>query len=85
MFGQELESFSQKSGLTESGVNTMQAMFVLECEFTQTVYKLHQVSSGPTEQQALYNMAHTYELRVCVMYDKVIEFDETSGLIRAMY
>jgi hypothetical protein len=33
VFGQEMESFSQKSGVIQSGVNTMQTTLVLELEF----------------------------------------------------
>ena len=33
IFGQELESFSQKSGILQSGCNTMQTTFVLERDF----------------------------------------------------
>ena len=33
IFGQELKSFNQKSGIIQSGVNTMQVTFVLEFNF----------------------------------------------------
>ena len=33
VFGQELESFAQKSCIIQSGINTMQTTFVLELDF----------------------------------------------------
>ena len=39
IFGQELESFNQKSGIIQFGVNTMQTTFVLEFNFEGN--KLH--------------------------------------------
>jgi hypothetical protein len=97
VFGQELESFTQKSGIIQSGLNTMQTTFVLEMEFggnTRTVplfppaYSIGNAAANNltgSEQCVLYNLSAPYELRAYVMYDKVIAFDETSGSIRAEY
>jgi hypothetical protein len=97
VFGQELESFTQKSGIIQSGLNTMQTTFVLEMEFgpnTKTVpvfppaYSVGAAAAAGytgSEQCVLYNLSAPYELRAYVMYDKVIAFDETSGSIRAEY
>ena len=89
VFGQELESFSQKRGIIQSGLNTMQTTFVLELEFAQTNLATPVPGNNPanadTSQPRLYNTAHTYELRTYIMYDKVIAFDETSGSIRSEY
>jgi len=98
VFGQELESFSQKSGIIQSGINTMQTTFVLELDFggqgsqTQTI----QVSPNYYDVQGLfraadeedvdtYNAANIFEVRAYCMFDKVIAFDETSGSIRSEY
>ena len=42
----ELESFSQMSGIIQSGINNIQTILVLECEFTQTPIKQHIVPGG---------------------------------------
>ena len=98
MFGQELESFSQKSGIIQSGINTMQTTFVLEMDFggqgshTQTVHVSPNyvdvngvVRPAVTEDVATYNAANIFEVRAYCMFDKVIAFDETSGSIRSEY
>jgi hypothetical protein len=84
VFGQELESFTQKSGIIQSGINTMQTTFVLELEFGQNTRSIN-VAPAATENCILYKTGSPYELRAYVMYDKVIAFDETSGSIRAEY
>jgi hypothetical protein len=84
VFGQELESFTQKSGIIQSGINTMQTTFVLELEFGQNTRAIR-VNPTTEEQCILYKAGSPYELRAYVMYDKVIAFDETSGSIRAEY
>lgn len=99
VFGHELESFSQKSGIIQSGLNTMQTTFVLELEFMDTNVKKMKIGAplaagwdgdggaafAGEEDCILFAKKHAYELRAYVMYDKVIAFDETSGSIRAEY
>jgi hypothetical protein len=88
VFGQELESFTQKSGIIQSGINTMKNDIELELEFgenTRTI-ALHSFANGAqTETCMLYNPNDTYELRAFIMYDKVLAFDEASGSVRAEY
>ena len=48
IFGQEMESFNQKSGLIQSGINTMQTTFVLECHFQDPNNKNMKCPLGPT-------------------------------------
>jgi hypothetical protein len=62
VFGQELESFTQKSGIIQSGINTMQTTFVLELEFGQNTRQMV-VSPGVTENCILYKSGSPYELR----------------------
>ena len=98
MFGQELESFSQKSGIIQSGINTMQTTFVLELDFGGQGSDIHTINVSPnnmdtngtfraaaTEDIALYNAANIFEVRAYCMFDKVIAFDETSGSICSEY
>ena len=92
VFGQELESFSQKSGVIQSGLNTMQTTFVLECKFSpnNTFYTVvrgnYQAALPPVnEAQVLWNTTHNYELRAYLIYDKLIAFDNTNGSVRAEY
>ena len=98
VFGQELESFSQKSGIIQSGINTMQTTFVLELDFggqgsqTQTIQvspNYYDVNGAfrvaATEDIDTYNAANIFEVRAYCMFDKVIAFDETSGSIRSEY
>lgn len=84
VFGQELESFSQKSGLIQSGLNTMQTTFVLELIFGGNTVQTT-INGAASEEAVLYNSNHNYQLTAYVMYDKVIAFDENSGSIRAEY
>jgi len=88
IFGQELESFNQKSGIIQSGINTMQTTFVLELQFAPAEEQRH-VNIGADggeeiETIRLYGDKY-YELRAFCMYDKVIAFDENNGSIRAEY
>jgi hypothetical protein len=98
VFGQELESFSQKSGIIQSGINTMQTTFVLEMDFgaqgsdEKEVYvSPNYTDSTGTNQDAetdnveMYAAAEIFEVRAYCMFDKVIAFDETSGSIRSEY
>ena len=98
VFGQELESFSQKSGIIQSGVNTMQTTFVLELDFgaqgshIQTtpvapnyVDSTNVIRAGQLDDILVYDAAQIFELRAYCMFDKVIAFDETSGSIRSEY
>ena len=101
IFGQELESFNQKSGLIQSGVNTMQTTFVLECTFENGIEKVKQAPVGydplDDDNEGLYNFGelateelpsytdNMYEVRAYFMYDKIIAMDETIGSIRAEY
>lgn len=88
IFGQELESFNQKSGIIQSGVNTMQTTFVLELNFNDagTVINTCPVYSLDVKEVVYtYDPAAQYELRAFCMYDKVIAFDENSGSVRAEY
>ena len=84
VFGQELEFFSQKSRLIQSGLSTMQTTFVLESIFggntMQTV-----VNGVVIEGAMFYNSNHNYQLTAYMMYNKVIVFGKTSGSIRAEY
>ena len=88
IFGQELESFNEKSSIIQSGVNTMQTTFVLELQFAPAKeyrsVSLGQGDSSPTDLLCLYSN-NFYELRAFCMYDKVIAFDENNGSIRAEY
>ena len=88
IFGQELESFNQKSGIIQSGVNTMQTTFVLELQFAPSEeyrsISILQADASPTDLLRLYGNSF-YELRAFCMYDKVIAFDENNGSIRAEY
>ena len=47
VFGQELESFSQKSGIIQSGLNTMQTTFVLELEFASSNVQVNTLQAAP--------------------------------------
>ena len=98
VFGQELESFSQKSGIIQSGVNTMQTTFVLEMDFGAQGCDTQQVQVSPNyvdsngvvraaavDDVELYDPAVIFEVRAYCMFDKVIAFDETSGSIRSEY
>ena len=88
IFGQELESFNQKSGIIQSGVNTMQTTFVLEMNFNTAlnyVYSCPSFSTDVRELMYTYDLGAQYELRAFCMYDKVIAFDENSGSVRAEY
>ena len=73
IFGQELESFNQKSGIIQSGVNTMQTTFVLELNFGSAQYKVikdpYQASPEPTDIKLLYNPPFNTnsELSVCTI------------------
>ena len=88
IFGQELESFNQKSGIIQSGVNTMQTTFVLELQFTPPEeYRTVEIAVGDQDGNdvlCLYSNNY-YELRAFCMYDKVIAFDENNRSIRAEY
>ena len=54
IFGQELESFNQKSGIIKSGVNTMQMTFVLELQFAHAEeYRTVSVIQGGGSPQDL--------------------------------
>lgn len=96
IFGQELESFNQKSGLIQSGVNTMQTTFVLECNFDKNDYLSLEtgIDIGAidnlgthilTDKKMMWDVDAQYEIRAYCMYDKIIAFDETAGSIRAEY
>ena len=98
VFGQELESFSQKSGIIQSGINTMQTTFVLEMDFgaqgsderemyvsPNFVDSTGNVEDAETDNVDLYAVAEIFEVRAYCMFDKVIAFDETSGSIRSEY
>jgi hypothetical protein len=95
VFGQELESFNQKSGLIQSGINTMQTTFVLECNFDknselnlQTCATAPAAGGDPSTLSCKKQMWHPtaqYEIRAYCMYDKIIAFDETAGSIRSEY
>ena len=95
VFGQELESFSQKSGIIQSGINTMQTTFVLEMDCGSSEVEIysapHDLDSTATECDANVDVYNTYtagkisEVWAYCMFDKVIAFDETSGLIRSEY
>ena len=86
IFGQELESFNQKSGIIQSGINTMQTTFVLELNFgASTETRIIEPIAGLQEQYKTYDDTAYYELRVFCMYDKVVAFDENNGSIRAEY
>jgi hypothetical protein len=92
IFGQELESFSQKSGIIQSGINTMQTTFQLVIQFGQSNTKSFliappsvAVTTAVSEPIPLWNPTATYELRAYCMYDKVIAFDNESGSIRSEY
>jgi len=91
VFGQEMESFSQKSGIIQSGVNTMQTTLVLELEFESSASTTKYVTpdtattSASTETVFLWDDTHYYELRAYCMYDKIIAMDENAGSIRAEY
>ena len=59
VFGQELESFSQNSRLIQSGMNTMQSMFVLESIFGGST--MQKVVNGVVIEEAIfYNSNHNY-------------------------
>ena len=86
IFGQELESFNQKSGIIQSGVNTMQTTFVLELNFDEAGIVMNTCPEFDTPVQKLlytYNPGAQYELRAFCMYDKVIVFDMNSVSVRA--
>ena len=92
MFGQELESFSQKSRVIQSGLNTKQTTFVLEVELAETNTVEHIVQGNVAgnngvnyENQKLWSKSDNYELRAYIMYDKVIAFDQTNGSVRSEY
>jgi hypothetical protein len=87
VFGQECESFSQKSGIIQSGLNTMQTTCVLQLEFSSDPAANNTIVRTPMGPEACitYDDRAVYELRAYIMYDKVIAFDETSGSIRAEY
>lgn len=95
VFGQELESFNQKSGLIQSGVNTMQTTFVLECNFDknselylQTLATTGGANNLPlttSTKKMMWDPTAQYEIRAYCMYDKIIAFDETAGSIRSEY
>ena len=89
VFGQELESFNQKSGSIQSGINTMQTTFVLEMNFNDPAIYINTcpVYTLASVKELVYTQdpAAQYELREFCMYDKVIAFDETSGSARAEY
>ena len=82
IFGQELESFNQKSGIIQSGVNTMQTTFVLELQFAPAEeyrsVSLGQGDGSPQDLLRLYGNSF-YELRVlmlnmCTMKKKSVLF-----------
>ena len=86
IFGQELESFNQKSGIIQSGINTMQTTFVLELNFGASAEtRVIEPITATQETYQTYDNTSYYELRVFCMYDKVIAFDENNGSIRAEY
>ena len=98
VFGQELESFSQKSGIIQSGINTMQTTFVLELDFGSQGSNILTRYSAPSyvdvtgtaraavgDNVDLYQTDEIHELRAYCMFNKVIAFDETSGSIRSEY
>ena len=88
IFGQELESFNQKSGIIQSGVNTMQTTFVLELNFSSATVIMETCPKSDLnvrETVLTYDPTAQYELRAFCMYDKVIAFDENSGSVRAEY
>ena len=88
IFGQELESFNQKSGIIQSGVNTMQTTFVLELNFSSATVVMETCPKSDLsikETVLTYDPTAQYELRAFCMYDKVIAFDENSGSVRAEY
>ena len=88
IFGQELESFNQKSGIIQSGVNTMQTTFVLELNFGDSATVINTCPAYSLDVKEVvytYDPSAQYELRAFCMYDKVIAFDENSGSVRAEY
>ena len=88
IFGQELESFNQKSGIIQSGINTMQTTFVLEINLNEAKQTMNTCPYSPvpvTETVYTYDPNQQYELRAFCMYDKVIAFDENSGSVRSEY
>jgi hypothetical protein len=88
IFGQELESFNQKSSIIQSGVNTMQTTFVLELNFSGAAVVMDTCPTSTLsikETVLTYDPTAQYELRAFCMYDKVIVFDENSGSVRAEY
>ena len=101
VFGQELEIFSQKSGIIQSGLNTMQTVFVLELEFASTNVQVNTLQENPNggsesvtwvENRVLwkspagtYANGDTCELRAYIMHEKLIAFNNTNGSVRAKY
>ena len=98
VFGQELESFPQKSGIIQSGINTMQTTFLLELDFGSQGSDTQRIHACPNYVDAtgaarlgtfddveLYNAGQIFEVRAYCMFDKVIAFDETSRSIRSEY
>ena len=92
---QELESFNQKNGIIQLGVNTMQIAFVLELNFGDAQHNMNcdinNVADGdtivdhPPDIKYLYNVNAQCKIKALCMYGKVIAFDENSGSIRAEY
>ena len=100
VFGHELESFSGKSGVIQSGISTMNTTFVLETEYGPRVQEIlprpfeYQVVGGQQELETaddielnypLYEPDDAYELRCFFMFDKAVAFDEKTGNIYAEY
>ena len=96
VFGQESESFFQKSGIIQSSVNTMQTNFVLKMDFGAQGSDTQRIQVAPSyadvngakcngafDDVELYNPAVIFEVCAYCKFDKVIIFNETSGSIRS--
>ena len=82
MFGQESESLSQKSGVIQFGLNTIQTTLVLEVELAKKNSSEHVVKANTAgnngiayECQKLLSKNDNYELRACIMYYIVIALE----------
>ena len=58
IFCQELESFNQKSGIIQSGVNTMQTTFVLELNFNEATMVMN---TCPEFDEPIQELLYTYD------------------------
>ena len=74
VFGQELESFSHKSSIIQSGITTMQTTFDLELDFGAqgTHETIIQVSPNYVD---INGVAHAGQQYIVLVYDSAVIFE----------